>query len=275
VDEAVSGTLTLALTEVPWDFVLDVILNLKNLQKEERFNTIVISPKSKEFQWPKRTVDQIAVKADGSIGQLDAITIKQRLETTSEITEAKKLIHQGNEKYRNGDYQGALPLYEQAFAKWPENKGLAGQITAMALVHLGKNAKAVHYANIVLALDPGATDAALHAAIGLANMKRTAEAKTYFDRAVSGSRPSSEALLSYAAFCEENDSFQAALTLLARHEQVHGNTMESMIAKARIYDQLGRAAEAAREYQAILLSGFDIPADLKRYINGRMELYSR
>jgi type IV pilus assembly protein PilQ len=275
VDEAVSGTLTLALSEVPWDFVLDVVLNLKNLQKEERYNTIVISPKNKEFNWPKRATDQLAIKKDGTIAGQEAITIKQRLETPPETIEAKKLIHQGNDKFRTGDYQAALSFYEEGFAKWPENKELAERIASMALVHLGMNAKAVHYAKAVLELDPLAEGAALHAAIGLANMKRTAEAKSYFDLAISGNRPNAEALLSYAAFCEENDSYQAALTLLARHEQLYGNTLESMIAKARLYDQLGRTEEAGQEYRAILLSGFSIPADLKRYINGRMDLTGR
>ena len=39
VDESVQGSLTLVLDEVPWDFALDIILNLKDLEKEERFNT--------------------------------------------------------------------------------------------------------------------------------------------------------------------------------------------------------------------------------------------
>lgn len=49
VDESVQGSLTLVLDDVPWDFALDIILNLKDLEKEERFNTIVISPKGKGF----------------------------------------------------------------------------------------------------------------------------------------------------------------------------------------------------------------------------------
>jgi type IV pilus assembly protein PilQ len=273
VDEGVSGTLTLALTEVPWDFVLDVVLNLKSLQKEERFNTIVISPKDKEFHWPKRATDQLTVKADGKVQE--SITVKKRIETSPGIMEATRLVNQGNEKYRVGDYAAALPLYEEAFAKWPENKELAERIAAMSLIHLGMNSKAVHYAKAVLTLDPQSGDAALHAAIGLANMKRTEEAKKYFDKAVAGNRPASEALLSYAAFCEENGSHQAALDLLHRHAQLYGDSLDSMVARARIYDKQGRSDEATRQYREILLSGFEIPADLKRYINGRIELATR
>ncbi len=64
VDEEVKGTLTLALTDVPWDFALDIILNLMDLKKEERFNTIVIYPSKKAFVWPTRAEDNLAFKAD-------------------------------------------------------------------------------------------------------------------------------------------------------------------------------------------------------------------
>jgi len=49
VDESVSGSLTLALSDVPWDFALDIILNLKNLKKVERHNTVVIYPAKKNL----------------------------------------------------------------------------------------------------------------------------------------------------------------------------------------------------------------------------------
>ncbi|MDA8164431.1 MAG: tetratricopeptide repeat protein, partial [Desulfobacteraceae bacterium] len=266
VDEGVNGTLTLAMNEVPWDFVLDVILNLKGLQKEERFNTIVISPKDKKYAWPSKPIDSLEVSGSGK----EIINVTQKIDTPPEVIEAKKLILQGNEYYRAGRYDAALPVYEEAFAKWPANQQLAERIAAMALVQLGNNAKAVHYAKAVLHLDPGSSDAALTAAVALANMKMTQEAKEYFDKAIASSKPSAEALTSYAAFCEDNDSLESSLALLAKHEAIYGDTLETMIAKARIEDKLGRSQEANEEYRAILLSGFKIPADLKRYIKGRM-----
>ena len=63
VDESVQGTLTLTLDDVPWDFALDAILNLKDLKKEERYNTIVIYPKSKDFIWPHKTVSKLSFQA--------------------------------------------------------------------------------------------------------------------------------------------------------------------------------------------------------------------
>lgn len=270
VDESVKGTLTLALNDVPWDFALDIILNLKDLQKEERFNTIVISPKAKQFMWPKKATDQIAFKADGSIEKIDAISVKQKLKTPKAVVEAKKLIYQANINDKKGDYAAALPLYEQAFAQWPENTDLADRIASICLVHLGMNAKAVHYAKAALKAEPNNYNASLQAAIGLANMKKLMQAKEYFDKSISNDRPASEALASYAAFSEEYKSYNAALALLDKHEEIYGDTLDTMIAKARVYDKKGDDDRAVKEYRSILLSGFELPGDLKKYINGRV-----
>ncbi len=277
IEESVNGTLTLALTDVPWDFVLDVVLNLKDLQKEERFNTIVISPKSKGFIWPERASDKLAIRSDGSGGAMmqESLSIKKRIDTPKGVMEAKKLLQAGNGKYTAGNYAGALADYESASNKWPENNQLAKRIAALCLVQLGQNAKAVHYAKLALKTDPKDSEAALQAAIGLANMKKNAAAKEYFDLATSGPHPSSEALASYAAFNEENKNYVATLLLLNKHTELYGDSMETMLSKARIYDKQGDDAKAAKEYQSLLLSGYDIPADLKRYIKGRLSLINK
>lgn len=267
VDEAVNGTLTLALNDIPWDFALDIILNLKDLQKEERFNTIVISPKAKQFQWPKAAADAIAVKGGEKI---EAISVKQRLETPKGVVEAKTLIQQAVSAEKNGQFEKALSLYEAAFSKWPDNTLLASRIASLCLTQLGMNAKAVHYAKATLNLEPANSGAALQAAIGSANMKKTEAAKTYFDLAISGETPPSEALISYASFAEEYQSYNGALSLLARHEALFGDTLDTLVAKARILDKLGHSAEAVAAYRAVLLSGYTVPEDLQQFIQGRI-----
>jgi type IV pilus assembly protein PilQ len=279
VDEAVNGSLTLALNDVPWDFALDIILNLKDLQKEERFNTIVISPKSKSFTWPERALDNVEFKSDIKIEQAEqaegGIKISKRLEVPEYVVEAKKLIHQGNISERKGDFATAISLYEEAFGKWSDNAKLAKRIAALCLVNAEQNAKAVHYARATLKLSPEDGDAALQAAIGLARMKRTAEAKEFFDMSVAGDKPSSEALASYSTFCEEQLDFNCSLNQLKRHEELHGDNLDTMLSKARIYDKQNKQDLAAKEYRAILLSGYDIPADLARYVKGRAALAGR
>jgi type IV pilus assembly protein PilQ len=103
-------------------------------------------------------------------------------------------------------------------------------------------------------------------------MKKLDEAKEYFDVAVSGQRPASEALQSYAMFSEENENYLEALLLLARHEDLYGDSLDTMIARARIYEKEGNSDKAAAEYRAILLSGYQLPSDLARYIKGRLAL---
>lgn len=279
VDEAVGGSLTLALNDVPWDFALDIILNLKDLQKEERFNTIVISPKSKSFTWPERALDNVEFKSDIKIQQAEqadgGLKISKRLEVPETVIEAKKLIHQANVSERKGDFPAAIAFYEEAFKKWDDNANLAKRIASLCLVNVEQNAKAVHYARTALKLSPEDNDAALQAAIGLARMKRTAEAKEFFDLSVTGDKPSSEALSSYSSFCEEQLDYDCSLTQLKRHEELHGDTLDIMVNKARIYDKQGKQNLAAQEYRTILLSGYELPPDLARYVKGRAALAGR
>lgn len=264
VDQGVGGSLTLALNDVPWDFVLDVIMNLKGLAKEERFNTIVISKKDKSFTWPVRLRDNLEIKKE-------AISVTKRLDVPKERIEAKKLVRQASDKEKAGDYQGALALYEKAFRSSPDNGDLAKKIASLALVKMGLNAKAAHYGRIAVKLNPEDAGAALRTALSLANMEQVIEARDYFERAVSGSSPSRQALASYASFSEQNDSLEMALALLLRYEELYSGSVETMISKARIYDKLGNTAQADQEYQAILLSGYKIPGDLEKFIKNRIQ----
>ena len=279
VDQPVSGSLTLALNDVPWDFALDIIMNLKGLQKEERYNTLVISQKSKKFNWPERILEKVEFKVDTKIDpkqqEEEGIKIRKMQEVPEIIVEAKKLIHQAQSNEKLGNYTAALPLYEDAFVKWPENIVIAKRIAAISLVHLGHNSKAIHYAKVALKANRNDMDSALQAAIGLARMEKNGEAEKYFDLATGSSQPSREALTSYATFCEENQNLVKALALLQQHEDFHGDSLQTMIGKARILDKQGKRGPASDEYKAIMLSGYEIPPDLARYIKGRASLASQ
>ena len=273
VAQEVGGTLTLALDDVPWDFALDIILNLKNLEKKEKYNTIVISPKNKGFAWPKSPVQALSIQEGKGIKtSLENITVTRQKETPPNIIAAKKLIHQAKSLDRKKNFSKALEFYEQAFSKWPENVYLANRIASLCLVRLNMNAKAVHYSKAALLLEPDNKDAALQAAIGLANMKKFQAARGYFEQAIQAAPPAGEALISYAAFCEEDAAIDMALELLGKNEKLYGDSMETMVAKARLYDKKGDKQKAVEEYQAVLFSGFEIPGDLKQYIKGRIAL---
>ena len=65
-------------------------------------------------------------------------------------------------------------------------------------------------------------------------MQRIPEAKEYFTQSISNSPPMKEALLSFAAFSENNGQNEAALKLLDKYHSYYGETLDTMVAKARI-----------------------------------------
>ena len=79
-----------------------------------------------------------------------------------------------------------------------------------------------------------------------------------------------EALVSYAAFSENNGQNDAALKLLEKYQTYYGDNIDIMVAKGRVLDKIGRTNEATQQYKAILGSGFQVRPDLKKYIEGRI-----
>ena len=272
VDESVNGSLTLALDDVPWDFALDIILNLKDLQKEERFNTIIIHPKSKPFSWPQQAEDNLSFETDATVAEQEAILIQQQMAIPPTVVEAKQSIAKAQAFEKKEEYELAIAHYKEAFKKWPNNAKLASKIASLYLVQLRQNAKALYYAKKALKIDRHLASAALTAAIASANMLDMKNAQRYFDLAIQGKKPLPEALLSYAAFSEQQKNYSAALKLLDRHDKLYGENLNSMISRARILDKMNKHAEATAEYKKILYSGFRIAPDLKKYIQGRIAL---
>jgi type IV pilus assembly protein PilQ len=271
VDEAVKGSVTIALNNVPWDFALDIICNLTDLKKEERLNTIVIFPKKKDVAWPASPIDNLSIKADKEVIQQEALIVQQSTSQSKEITQAKELLVKAQAKEKAEDFQEAVALYEQAYSLWPANERITNKLAALYLVNLHMNAKAVFYAQESLKTKHGNDNAALYAAIASANMQRLPEAVEYFNQSVSGAPPLKEALVSYAAFNENYGHPEAALKLLNKFNTHYGETLETMLAKARIYDKLGDSSKAIAQYRSILSSGYQIRPDLKQYIEGRLQ----
>jgi type IV pilus assembly protein PilQ len=272
VDESVSGSLTLALNDVPWDFALDIILNLKNLKKEERHNTIVIYPAKMEFLWPDRATDNLSFEADVEVIEQEALIIQQSTHQSAEIMQAKELLHRARIEEQNDDIEDAAALYEKAFKLWPKNAKISNRLATLYLVDLGINAKAVHFAKESLKIDKLNYQAALYAAIASANMDQLPEAMEYFSQSINGDPPMREALMSYAAFSEEKGQPEAALKLLDRYSSTYSDTVETMISRARIYDTMGQTRKATEQYKALLYSGYQLVPGLKKYIRGRLTM---
>lgn len=270
VDESVQGSLTLVLDDVPWDFALDVILNLKDLEKEERFNTLVIYPKGKGFNWPSQAERNLSFEPDVQVTKREGILVEQIERMPVVIVEAQQKMALARQEEERENFETAVALYEEAYEKWPKNAKLANKISSIYLVHLRQNAKALYFAKQSLATDKKNKDAALNAAIAAANMQDKAQANKYFGQSVSGKKPSKEALISYAAFNEEQRDYNSALRLLEKHDTLYGSDLDSMISIARIYDKTGDRSRANEKYRAVLSSGFQISPDLVNFIHSRI-----
>ncbi len=272
VDESVTGSLTLALNDVPWDFALDIILNLKNLKKEERHNTIVIYPAKMEFSWPERATDNLSFEADTDVIEKEALIIQQSTNQSAEIMQAKEFLRRAKIEEDNDDIEDAAALYEKAFKLWPQNAKISNRLAAIYLVGLRMNAKCVHYAKETLKIDKNNHQAALYAAIASANMEQIPQAMEYFAQSITGEPPLKEALISYAAFSEEKGQPEAALKLLDKYSENYSDTVDTMVAKARLYDTMGQTKKATEQYKALLYSGYQLVPGLKKYIRGRIAM---
>ena len=180
VDESVQGSLTLVLDDVPWDFALDIILNLKDLEKEERFNTLVIYPKGKGFQWPEQSKNNLSFEADSSLIAQETLLIQQQDKQSVEVVEAKELMNKGREAEKREDFENAVTIYERALDKWPENVKISNKLSTIYLVQLRQNAKSLFFSKRTLQRDAANPAALLNAAIASANMQDARQAEQYF-----------------------------------------------------------------------------------------------
>ena len=270
VDQDVKGTLTLALTDVPWDFALDIICNLMELNQAKRDNTIVIYPKKKEFVWPSGSESNLSVKADQKIVQEEALIIQQTENQPEGVVRARELMRNAAKAEKTGDFEQAAAMYEQAVSLSPKNTNVLDRLAALYLVNLRINAKALYYAKESLRISPQNRKAALYAAIASANMQQVRQASDYFAQSISGNPPMKEALLSFAAFAENNHQYDSALILLDKYGAQYGDSLNTMVAKARIFDKQNKKAQALAQYKAILASGFAIHPELRRYAQERL-----
>ena len=73
-----------------------------------------------------------------------------------------------------------------------------------------------------------------------------------------------------SGYLENEANLNEAMAVLIRYKTLYGSDLDTMIARARIYDKLKQTAKAVAEYKAILYSGYGLDPDLVKYIKGRI-----
>ncbi len=200
----------------------------------------------------------------------EALIISESATQPAEIMQAKELLIKAYKLEEENKFEEAVTLYEQAFKLWPDNGRISDKLANLYLGRMNINAKASYYAQKSLEIDPADTRAALYCAISAANMERTAEALECFAQSISDDPPKKEALISYAAFTENNNRLEQSLKLLDTFENYYGDTVHTLVSKARIYDKLGNRDKAKEQYRSLLASGLQMRPDLKAYIQSRV-----
>ncbi len=281
VDESVKGTITLALENVPWTFVLDVMQNLKGLDSIERHNTIMIYPTGKSLEWGGDTestgtldvqVGPLLIEKGEQQGSIQIERIVDIQTPVEEVAKAHDLINKAVKLEKQGTVNQALKLYVNASDIWPENVSLAKKISALALGPGGQELTAFNFAKKALRFAPKDSEATAFAAVALARMGKTDEAKIYFERAMGTALPSLHTLYNYAVFCESEGEYRQALRLLNNIEANYELSADAMLLRARVFEHLGQINRAITEYRAVLQGGASIPPESQRYAKERMEI---
>ena len=287
VDESVKGTITLALENVPWTFVLDVIKNLKGLDSIERHNTIMIYPADQSLEWGGDTgsgatldvqIEPLLIEKEGihvegeQQGRIQIERIMDFQTPVEEVAKAQDFINKAVKLEKQGSVNQALKFYIDASDIWPENLSLAKKISALALGPGGQELTAVNFARKALRFAPKDSEATTFAAVALARMGKNDEAKIYFERAMGTALPSLHTLYNYAVFCESEGEYRQALRLLNNIEANYELSADAMLLRARVFEHLGQINRAITEYRAVLQGGASIPTGSQRYAKERMEI---
>ncbi len=249
VDDQVQGEVTLALNEVPWDLVLNIVLEENSLIMEEKAEGIYII-KNRPEKAEKETGELIVRQFSEEILQ-PAQQVKLKKENRQK---AQEMILEAHNLEIQGKPEEGLVLYEQAYDIWQDNLAL---IKKMAYLHytLGNYARSYYFAGEALKINKKDAEGALYAALSAARMKKFEEARVLFEIAIEGSPKIQEVFYNYGLFLERQKEYGYARSVYERYERTFGPMPEVRLAVARTYEEQEKITDACRIYNDIIISG--------------------
>jgi type IV pilus assembly protein PilQ len=265
VDENVKGQLTLSLKEVPWDFALELILSVQGLRKDERLNTLIISPR------PKQEKGELIVRRVSH----EVLQPARRLKTREEHRrQARDIILKAHNLEAEGKVKAALKQYEKAFALWENNLDLLKKTSYLHYV-LGNFSRSYFFAKRALKLNTADAEAALYAALPAARMQKNGEARVLFETAVNGEPKLPEAFYNYGLFLEKHKDYSRSLSIYKKYEKIFGPSLKLGLRIAKLLEQSGDRKAACEKYRLIQLSGFDLNERTRRLLQRKGKVLCR
>ena len=289
VDEAVGGTLTLALKDVPWTFVLDVIKNLKGLASMERENTLMIFPEGKSLSWHEDVAEDIIenleiVNEEPEESGLEItqentlempngeLVVRERFASKTPVKDrvaAEKLMQKAQKYENEGNMLTAYEYIRKAVKLWPDNVDINKKIAYFALQE-EDDLTAYNYGRKAFILDPSDNESAAMVAIALSHLGKNDEASWYFEKAMASDNIPQDIMWNYAVFSFSNGKYRQTLRILDKIDQLYDLTPDVIMLKAQALEYLDRKEQAAAEYRIILNAGGEIPDDMIQFAHSRL-----
>lgn len=262
VDDEVKGELTLSLKDIPWDLALDIILDVKELSKEDKLNTLIVKPRTEK----KGKGELVVRKFSEEI--LHPAKLLKRKQEQRQI--AREMIVKAHNLETQGMKKEALALYEKAYDLWKDNIDL---IKKTAYLHyiLGNFAKGYFYSGQALKLNQKDAEAALYAALSATRMEKLAAARLLFETALNGRPKIPEVFCNYGMFLERQRDYNKSLDIYKRYEAHFGPSLNVSLATARLYEKQQSIREACNKYREIQFSGFDIDRETEDIIQQKIQ----
>jgi type IV pilus assembly protein PilQ len=263
IDDQVKGELTLSLKEVPWDEAMDLVLDLKELDKEEKLGTTIIKPKQEKIDTGK---GQLVVKKFSEDILQPARILRKEKENRQK---AQNFILEAHNLEALGKNKQALELYEKAQSLWKNNLDLIMKTASLHFLQ-SQYAESYYFAGQALQLNPKNSEAALYAAMAASKMGKQEDARQLFEIAIKARPEIPEALFNYALFLKKQKEFDKAMAMYQRHEQSFGPSLDVRLAIAGLCEIQGKASEACTKYEEISNSGFKMDKQTKRVVQKKI-----
>lgn len=264
LDDQVAGKITMALKRVPWDAVMDIILEEQDLIMEQKPSGIcIVKPKPRE----KEGKGELIVK----VYPEKAVEDVRRSQRESErLQRAYDLILRADALEKHGKKKEAVAIYETALKSWSSNIALIKKIAYLDYI-LGDFANSYFYAGQALKLNPFDAEASLYAALSAARMGKKAAARKLFDMATAQSDPKiPEAFYNYGLFLEKEGAHEKALLIFATYEARFGPNLEVRLAMARLYELQKTTKAACDTYREVITSGLPMDKDTRDLVQKKI-----
>ncbi|MCP4681243.1 MAG: hypothetical protein GY864_02795 [Desulfobacterales bacterium] len=264
VDEKVEGEVTLALNQVPWDLVLNIILEENGLVMEEKAESIFIVKNKPEK--PKGQKGELVVRKYSEEILQPARLLKQKKENRQK---AQDLIFRAHNLETRARPEESLTLYEKAFELWKDNLVL---VKKMAYLHytLGNFARSYYFAGEALRINNKDAEGALYAALSAAGMKKNDEARLLFEAGMEGRPKIPEVFFNYGLFLEKRKDYGRAGSIFRKYERLFGPSLDVSLAIARLYEAQKMTGDACKRYKVIQYSGFSMDKKLETAVQNKV-----